>query len=172
MVEQLKEILVQHKLWLNSNDEYGKIADLSGASLSGANLSKANLSGANLYETNLSGADLSGADLSGANLLKVKLSDETILPGCETWKEYYSEIVQELLQAGGKKLYELNVDCWTCHEWKNCPMHEAFNIDKPENGPKLLIPRIKEFVKFFDARLLDNHCPIIGDVAEQGDLNE
>lgn len=38
----IKEILVQHALWLNDNTQ-GKRANLSGANLRGANLSDANL---------------------------------------------------------------------------------------------------------------------------------
>jgi hypothetical protein len=68
----LKEILEQHKLWLQ-HKEGGKRADLRRADLSradlyGVNLSGAYLSGANLRRANLYGAYLSGADLSGADL--------------------------------------------------------------------------------------------------------
>jgi uncharacterized protein YjbI with pentapeptide repeats len=78
----LKNILEQHKLWLEDNTT-GTRADLGGADLRGANLSGANLSGANLHFADLSGAnlhfadlhfadlhfaDLRGADLRGANL--------------------------------------------------------------------------------------------------------
>ena len=92
--KELKTILEQHKLWLDSNKKEGKRADLSsvdlssadltganlrcadltGAKLSGANLSGANLTGANLTCTNLTGADLSGADLAFANLRYANLS--------------------------------------------------------------------------------------------------
>ena len=61
--EKLKEILENHKHWLNEDcDGWQDMrADLRGADLRGADLSGANLSGANL-----SGADLSGADLRWA----------------------------------------------------------------------------------------------------------
>jgi hypothetical protein len=88
ITEELKTILEQHKLWLNSNGKEGKRADLSSADLRGAdlrgadltdadlscanlrcaNLYYANLRCANLYGANLTGADLTGADLTRANL--------------------------------------------------------------------------------------------------------
>ena len=79
--DELKIVLEQHRLWLDSNG--GKRADLRGvdlqrADLEGANLRYANLQGANLRYANLQGADLryvdlryvdlQGADLRGANL--------------------------------------------------------------------------------------------------------
>ena len=61
--EELKEILEQHKLLLDSDEKEGKRADLTDADLSGANLS-----GANLSYANLSGANLRCVDLTCANL--------------------------------------------------------------------------------------------------------
>ena len=66
--EELKTILEQHKLWLDSDGEKGKRANLTGADLTGANLTRANLTHANLYRANLTGADLTGADLTNAYL--------------------------------------------------------------------------------------------------------
>lgn len=76
-VEELKDILNKHTLWL-LGDAKGVKADLSGANLigadlSGADLSVANLRGANLRGANLIGANLSGANLSGANLYEANL---------------------------------------------------------------------------------------------------
>lgn len=70
--EELKEILIKHQMWFNS-EEGGKCADFYkmdfyGISLQGVNLSGANLSCANLSCVNLQGANLSCANLSGANL--------------------------------------------------------------------------------------------------------
>jgi len=70
-VEELKEILVSHKLWLTGNK--GFRADLSGADLIGADLSGADLSGADLIGANLSKADLREANLSGADLREANL---------------------------------------------------------------------------------------------------
>ena len=71
--DELNEILANHKLWIDSNSEYGNRADLRGANLSDANLRGADLSGADLSGANLRGADLSGADLRGANLYRADL---------------------------------------------------------------------------------------------------
>ena len=65
---KLKEILDQHKIWIESNGVQGKCADLRGANLYCANLTDAELYGADLWHANLEGANLEGADLRGANL--------------------------------------------------------------------------------------------------------
>ena len=67
--KELKEILEQHKLWLDSNEKEGKCADLSDADLRFANLTHADLRYANL-----SGANLTGAGLCRANLIEVNLT--------------------------------------------------------------------------------------------------
>ena len=77
--EELKEILEQHKLWLDSNEKEGKCADLTDADLTwadltGANLTSADLRGSNLNFANLRRADLTSADLSHTNLTSVDLS--------------------------------------------------------------------------------------------------
>ena len=46
--DKLNEILANHKLWIDSNSEYGNRANLCDADLCGANLRGADLSGANL----------------------------------------------------------------------------------------------------------------------------
>lgn len=71
--EALLSILTNHQLWIKTDGQSGKQADLSGAILTGmslirADLRRANLRGANLRGADLRGADLSGADLSGADL--------------------------------------------------------------------------------------------------------
>ena len=87
--EELKEILEQHALWLDSNGKEGKCADLSDADLRRANLyyanlrcadltdadlSYANLRCANLYVADLSGANLYGAYLTGVDLIGANLT--------------------------------------------------------------------------------------------------
>ena len=95
---KLKEILDQHKLWLETNEVQGERAnlegaDLMGADLGGANLMNANLIGANLNRAYLTGAnllyaDLTDADLRGAILRDADLTDAIlpdiswIIPGC------------------------------------------------------------------------------------------
>ena len=71
--DELKVILEQHRIWVETGHRRGRQADLSVADLSGADLSKANLSGADLSEANLRWADLSVADLSEANLSEADL---------------------------------------------------------------------------------------------------
>lgn len=72
--EELRRILDQHQLWLDSGGEEGKQAGLSGLSMRGANLSGVNLSVAVLSGIDLTEADLTEANLSGANLEKANLS--------------------------------------------------------------------------------------------------
>ena len=75
---ELNHILKQHKLWLESNGNKGKKADLTnadlwGADLTEANLTDANLSGANLTAAYLTNANLTNADLTDANLYRANL---------------------------------------------------------------------------------------------------
>ena len=72
---KLKEILDQHKIWIESNGVQGKCADLENAYLCGANLINADLEGAILCIANLQGANLRGAKLTGANLYGASLRD-------------------------------------------------------------------------------------------------
>jgi len=71
----LRKILDEHKIWIESFRENGSRAYLSGADLSGADLSGAYLRGADLRDADLSGAYLRGADLSGADLSGADLRD-------------------------------------------------------------------------------------------------
>lgn len=115
------------------------------AKLRGANLTRADLTDANLRAANLIDADLDGA----------KLSPDTIMPDGVLWSRYLSETVPALLTAGGKTLDEIReAGAWECHDWFNCPMRVAFGIDEAEQGPPLLIPRIREFIQLFDAGLI------------------
>jgi Pentapeptide repeats (8 copies) len=65
---ELKEILGQHKLWIETNGKQGERADLEGANLQGADLEGANLESAILWGANLTDAYLGGANLTVANL--------------------------------------------------------------------------------------------------------
>jgi hypothetical protein len=76
---KLKEILDQHKLWIETNGAEGKRANLYRANLEGVNLNHANLKGANLTGANLKGATLTGANLKDANSLP---DISWIIPGC------------------------------------------------------------------------------------------
>lgn len=64
----IKKVLSNHKLWLETCGKEGMRADLHGADLHGAGLRGADLHGADLRWADLSGADLRGADLRGADL--------------------------------------------------------------------------------------------------------
>jgi len=81
---KLKEILEQHKLWIETRGKQGTRANLEGADLSGANLTGAYLLGANLRDANLRGATLTSANLGGAILKGATgLPDISwIIPGC------------------------------------------------------------------------------------------
>ena len=72
--EKLKEILENHKHWLNEDcDGWQDMrADLREVDLRGANLRGADLRGADLSGADLSGADLYRADLGGADLREAK----------------------------------------------------------------------------------------------------
>jgi hypothetical protein len=72
--KELKTILEQHALWLDSNKKDGKRAYLIGANLSGADLTDADLRRANLSGADLTGADLTGADLRRAYLIGADLT--------------------------------------------------------------------------------------------------
>ena len=65
---ELKAILDQHKLWIESGRKKGNGADLRGAYLQGADLEGANLLGANLQDAYLAGTNLEGACLQDAYL--------------------------------------------------------------------------------------------------------
>ena len=107
--EELKTILEQHKLWLDSNAKKGKCAilsnvDLSGADLYGAYLRGADLSGADLSGADLEYANLTGADLTRANLTYTDLSDVDLIGADLTGADLTSA---DLTRANltGAKLY-------------------------------------------------------------------
>ena len=66
--EELKTILEQHNLWLDSDGEKGKRANLTDMDLSYMDLSIMNLTGAKLYGANLTNAILTYAILTRADL--------------------------------------------------------------------------------------------------------
>ena len=63
---ELKAILAQHKLWIESGRKKGKDANLHSVNLQGAYLWGVNLRCANLEDANLLDANLRGANLQGA----------------------------------------------------------------------------------------------------------
>jgi uncharacterized protein YjbI with pentapeptide repeats len=128
---ELKKILDQHALWLESGNHQGKQAILEGANLEGARLYSANLEGANLVganlidanlvDANLKGAYLVGANLVGANLIDANLVDanlkgaylegtilekkeKTVRKDCASVAPSFGEELQKLLDKHGVKL--------------------------------------------------------------------
>lgn len=72
--EELKQILAEHQLWLDSGREQGKQADFSGK-----NLDQTNLSGVNLQEAILIEASFFAANLERANFTKAQLAKAIFL---------------------------------------------------------------------------------------------
>jgi hypothetical protein len=110
---QLKDMLVQHALWLETGMAQGARADLSYANLSGADLGGVNLSGADLGGVNLSGADLGGVNLSGADLGGVNLSGADLggvnLSGANLYGAYLCDINLGGADLGGADLGDANL---------------------------------------------------------------
>ena len=73
---ELKNILDQHKLWLESARKQGKQANLEGANLSGANLVNANLKDANLKCADLYDANLDWAHRKTLQIQRFKKKSE------------------------------------------------------------------------------------------------
>jgi uncharacterized protein YjbI with pentapeptide repeats len=81
--EDIRTLLHEHDLWIESNGQRGRRGDFRGRDLSDVNLERLNFNGANLSRTNFSGAilaycqfllaDLSEANLSHANLYMADL---------------------------------------------------------------------------------------------------
>lgn len=139
----------------NLQDAYMVSAVLRGASLTNANLRRADLTGATLTDADLTGADLTGADLTEADLRRASLVGATLtgatLPTGETFEEYLEEVVPELLAAAGRLEDALSPAVWECHDWTNCPMAAAFRARMVRAAPRLLQPRIWQFIQLYDA---------------------
>ena len=101
---KLKEILDQHKLWLDGKG--GQRANLEYANLSDANLHGANLSGADLLGADLTGADLTGADLTGAYLKDANLTGADLTGTPLDKKEKLPEVSSVKLQTSTRQSLE------------------------------------------------------------------
>ena len=77
--KDLREIIENHILWLDSQGETGHQADFSGKNLAYADLVDARLPEGLLQKANLKAADLTLADLRGANLVQANLAEATLL---------------------------------------------------------------------------------------------
>src|SRR5262249_49007654 len=71
-LQQLTQILEAHQLWLRSNGEAGKRAELSGAALSDPPLSPT-LKCANFERASLNGVSFGNSDLTDANFRRSEL---------------------------------------------------------------------------------------------------
>ena len=128
-------------------------ADLRGADLSLANLREADLRSANLNNANLRGADLRRANLNGTNFSDANLTS-TILPNGQIYAEYLKTL-PKLFTATGRKFEEIvTKDHWNCHHWDNCPMAVVFSVRSLSEIPATWRQRVKDFITYFDARML------------------
>ncbi|MEC9019136.1 MAG: pentapeptide repeat-containing protein [Nitrospinota bacterium] len=113
----LKQILSDHKKWLDSNGEEGAAANLKkrklkGAVFVGANLKNANFEGAYLYgayfknanleKSNLEGANLRGANLRWANLKNTNMKNTNLVRA----DLMQAELKETLLEGANLKMAE------------------------------------------------------------------
>ncbi|MFP9529134.1 pentapeptide repeat-containing protein [Pectobacterium brasiliense] len=124
---ELKKILDEHKVWIESIRENGSRANLRGANLRGANLCDADLRGANLCD----------ADLRGANLCDANLPDHTFVIMGEP---YYLQITNgEYVKAGCQN--------HTAEQWRQFSKLQISEMD----GRKALkfYPRLLKIIDFY-----------------------
>src|SRR5712692_2455274 len=76
--DQLKQILADHRAWLDSDGQRGLKANLSHAQLQGFSLWSADLREADLSYASLQGADLDHARLRGANLRHAQMEGASL----------------------------------------------------------------------------------------------
>ena len=142
--DQLAAILADHRAWLAGEKGIEARAVLTGAVLTGADIRSADLTGADLRS-----ADLTGADLRSATM-----------PAGYRWEAYLADVVPALLTAGGTPLADVLAALkarggWAaCHQWSNCPLHEAFGADGLDGVPPLYRWEAAQFVQLFDAGLI------------------
>jgi hypothetical protein len=102
---KVKNMLKQHRLWLETDGSQGKRANFNSANLAGAKLSYQDLYNADLTGANLTGAYLDGADLTGADLTGADLTG-AYLQGTKLTGAYGLPNVSSILSGN---LYKLNV---------------------------------------------------------------
>src|SRR6266481_3025906 len=76
--DRLKQILADHRAWLESDGQRGLKANLSNAQLQSFSLWSADLREADLCYARLQGADLDHARLRGANLRHAQMEDASL----------------------------------------------------------------------------------------------
>ncbi|NIA76305.1 pentapeptide repeat-containing protein [Providencia rettgeri] len=148
--DELRKILDEHKVYVESFGESGSKANLRGANLRDANLRGADLIGADLRGADLRGADLRGADLIGADLIGADLPDHTYVimgekypititngeylrAGCqnhtiEDWRKFTKREIAEMDGKTALKFYPRLLDIADFYlgkgerpEWLNAP---------------------------------------------------
>jgi uncharacterized protein YjbI with pentapeptide repeats len=112
---ELKSILDQHRLWVETNRVQGTRACLTGANLTGAYLAFANLKGANLTDADLTDADLTDADLNcasleGANLTRADLTGTILDEKAEIPSVNAESTIRSEFEAIAKK-FGLQITC-------------------------------------------------------------
>ena len=100
--QDLKIILDNHKLWIESKQKQGKQANLERAYLQGANLEDANLYLANLRGANLKGANLKDANLEGARMWWAKIDKTNIQKIMPETKSTPTKLREELESVAAK----------------------------------------------------------------------
>ena len=83
----IKQIIEQHALWLNTGGKEGSCANLTNANLTRASLNRANLTRANLTHANLTHANLDGASGNLNNIKSVF---------CDTYPVTYTAEVMQI----------------------------------------------------------------------------
>ncbi len=129
--DELEQILVAHKTWVETGGEEGSKADLRRANLQKADLWKANLQGAFLRDAklqeailasaNLRGADLRGANLQGAYLWNAKLQGAD-LRGADLTKA--KNLTRKQLDAACRDGMTKLPDDLADYQMKPCPTPE------------------------------------------------
>ena len=128
---ELKQVLIAHKLWLETNGKKGERATFIDANLANSNLTGADLRHADLSGTYLVRANLADADLSYANLRRAELPYAN-LTGVDLRG---SDLTGADLSAAD--LTEANLplsirDCWSFRQAKFSPSTLPWLILHPE----------------------------------------
>ena len=137
----IKKVLEQHKIWVDSNGKEGERADLSDATLINLDLSGVDLRGAQLRDINLSGADLRNANLRGADLRGADFT-QTILPKSTfiiLGEEYFVSICGDCVRAG--------CQIYSASEWRQFSMHDISRM----HGLRAIrfYPRLLDIIDFY-----------------------
>ena len=113
----LRKILDEHKIWIESFRENGLRAYLCGADLRGANLRDANLRGANLRDANLCGADLPDHTfvIMGNKYPITITNGEYVRAGCqnhtvEEWRKYSKQEIADMDGRSALRFYPKLLD--------------------------------------------------------------